>query len=539
MESIMRTVLKWIGIVAVIVVAFGIIAMAVMYIFVPDTHKQWVKPGITQDEIPAGVDTSVVFENVNVVPMDSEGILEGQTVIIEDHRIAYIGPSEDIEIPADAHVVDGDGRFLIPGLSDMHMHTFGSENDLLAYLANGVTSIRILGADPPAILEWRDQIRAGTRVGPSIWAWWPQIESHEFDDFELGSEFATRGGETFVHTPEEAEQLVAEVAAMGVDGIKSHGVISSEIFLALMESAAQHGLPFDGHVPIDLNTRDAERVCAGSACWNEFRAMGAPALAHVEELIKVVEWSEGSIRIASDESIRQVAQDAAEDGLWVTSTVHLFRSALDQASDLEGALAEMENVRYLHPAVFDTRWRPGANFYADLGSRPWYPEYVAAMEKMLLALYESGALLMSGTDATLPVLAPGFSLHDELETMADIGLSPYDVLRTSTYNPALYLEKLDEFGTVEIGKRADLVLLEENPLDDIANTRQIAGVMMRGRWYSRADLDLILEKVAEDYEAAETSQSVLEITFPIVIVLLVVALVWFIVRRRKANQVSS
>ena len=531
--------LKWIEIAAVIVVALGIIAIAAMYIYVPDTHKQWVKPGLSQEEIPAGVDTSVVFENVSVIPMDRELVLEGQTVVVEDHRIAAIGSSGDIEIPAGAHVVDGKGRFLIPGLSDMHMHTFGSENDLPTYLANGVTTIRILGGDPPTVLEWRDQIRAGTRVGPSIWVWWPQIESHEFDDFERGSEFATRGGETFVHTPEEAERLVAEVAAMGVDGIKSHGVISSEVFQALQESAAEHGLPFDGHVPIDHNFRDAERVCSGSDCWDDFRAMGAPALAHVEELIKVAEWSDESIRIASDESIRQIAQDAADDGLWVTSTVHLFRSAIDQAADLEGALAEMNDVSYLHPGVFDTRWRPGTNSYADLGSRPWFPEYLAATEKMLLALYESGALLMSGTDATLPVLLPGFSLHDELETMVDVGLSPYDVLRTSTYNPALYLGELEEFGTVEVGKRADLVLLEGNPLKDISNTRQIAGTMAQGHYYSRADLDLMLEKVAEDYEAAAATQSLLEIAFPIVVVLLLVTLVWFIIRRRKASQISS
>jgi adenine deaminase len=123
--------------------------------------------------------------------------------------------------------------------------------------------------------------------------------------------------------------------------------------------------------------------------------------------------------------------------------------------------------------------------------------------------------------------------------MVDIGLPPYDVLRTSTYNPALYLGELDEFGTVEAGKRADLVLLEENPLEDISNTQQIAGVMVRGRYYSRADLDLMLDAVAEDYGAAETTQSVIEIAFPIVLILLLAALVWFIVRRRKASQVSS
>jgi adenine deaminase len=123
--------------------------------------------------------------------------------------------------------------------------------------------------------------------------------------------------------------------------------------------------------------------------------------------------------------------------------------------------------------------------------------------------------------------------------MADVGFSPYDVLRTSTYNPALYLGELDEFGTVELGKRADLVLLEANPLEDIANSREIAGTMVQGHWYSRADLDLILEAVAQDYDAVKTTQTILRVAFPIVVILLLVALVWFIVRRRKAGQVSN
>ncbi len=539
----MKKVLKWIGIAAVFVVALFIIAYLALYIYMPESSEGWVKSGITQEEIPAGVDTSVVFENVNVIPMDSERVLEGQTVIIEDQRIAVIGASGDIDIPADAHVVDGEGRFLIPGLSDMHVHIFGSENDLLIYLANGVATIRTMGGDPPTILEWRDQIRAGTRVGPSIWAWNPMFENQD-EDWEWGTERATRGGKTFVHTPEEAEQLVAEMAALGVDGIKSHYVLSQEIFQAFVESADQHGLPFDGHAPsTHANCPDnpADKpicVCARPDCWDDFRTMGVPALAHVEELIKMVALSDESLRVASDEGIRQIAQDVADDGLWVTSTVYMFRSIVDQAADLEGTLAAMPETQYVHPDVFENMgW--GAGYYVEFGSRPYYPNYLASQERMLLALNDSGALLMSGTDAPSSGIVPGFSLHDELETMADVGLSPYDVLKTSTYNPALYLGELDEFGTVETGKRADLVLLEANPLDEITNTRQIAGTMVRGRYYSRADLDLMLEAVAKDYETAQTTQSVIEIAFPVVVVLLLVALVWFIVRRRKASQVSS
>jgi adenine deaminase len=158
---------------------------------------------------------------------------------------------------------------------------------------------------------------------------------------------------------------------------------------------------------------------------------------------------------------------------------------------------------------------------------------------MLLALNDSGALLMSGTDAPSAGVVPGFSMHDELETMADVGLSPYDVLKTSTANPALYLDEMDEFGTVEVGKHADLVLLEANPLDNISNTRQIAGVMARGRYFDRTDLDTILKAVSQDYEAAATTRTVLQIAFPIVMVLLLGAVVWFVVRRvrrRKASQ---
>ena len=174
-------VLKWIGIVAVVVLALVTFTYAALYIYMPESSEGWVKSGISQKEIPEGVDTSVVFENVTVIPMDSEGVLEGQTVVVEDQRIAAIGASGDIEIPAGAHVVDGTGRFLIPGLSDMHVHVFGTENDLLTYLANGVTTIRTMGGDPPAILEWRDQVRAGTRVGPSIWAWNPMFENQDLD----------------------------------------------------------------------------------------------------------------------------------------------------------------------------------------------------------------------------------------------------------------------------------------------------------------------------------------------------------------------
>jgi hypothetical protein len=263
--------------------------------------------------------------------------------------------------------------------------------------------------------------------------------------------------------------------------------------------------------------------------------MGVPALTHVEELVKLADRS-------SDESIRQVAREATADGMWVTTSVSLMRTIIDQANDLERTLAALPELKYVHPIILDMRWVPGPNSYVDLGAQAWYTEYLAGIEKMLLALNESGARLMSGTDVPVPVMVPGSSLHDELETMVDVGLSPYEVLKTSTANPARYLGEGDEAGTIEVGKRADLVLLDANPLADITNTRRIAGMMVRGRWYDRADLDRMLELVARDYQAVKTRQAIVKIAFPIGVVLLLAVVAWFVVRaarRRKAAQVSD
>jgi len=522
----MKKALKWIGIVIIILIAFILIGTTGIITYDQGVRRPLPRTGVSQGRIPDGVDnTPVAIENVTVLPMDSERVLDGQTVVIDAGRIVEIGSNVEVNIPVGAHVVDATGKFLIPGLSDMHAHTFGVENDLLLYLANGVTTIKTVGGAPPTILKWRDEINGGSRVGPRIWVFWPSIEDtvSQYAGSESNEEFSTRGGVRFVHTPEEAEQLVAEMAALGVDGIKAHYIISVEIYQALLDSAIKHGLPLDGHMPVHF-TECSDR----QQCWDDSRAMGSPAYAHVEELIKVVVRSEAGIQAA--------AQDVADDGTWITTTLYLMRSISEQGNDLEAALAALPEVKYVHPFVYeDMGWSPESNYYSNVGKGAWFPSYLADQEKMLLALNDSDALLLSGTDTSLALLVPGFSLQSELEALADVGLSPYDVLKTSTYNPALYLGELDEFGTIEVGKRADLVLLDANPFEDITNTQQIAGVMVRGRYFDRADLDTILETVAKNYENMRFFETIAKIAFPVVVILLLVAVVWFLVRRRKAK----
>ena len=521
----MKKALKWMGVVIGSLVTLAIIAWIGLIIYDPGVHSAFMHnlPGVPQRKLPTGVTTTIAFENVTVIPMDSERVLEGYTVVIIDDRIVEIGPNQEIEVPDNAHVVDAEGKFLIPGLSDMHTHIWGAENDLLLYLANGVTTIRTMGSEPSVILEWRDQIRDSKRIGPNIWAWWPSIEDtlSPFADSEGMEEWSSDGGVRFVHTPEEAEALVAEAAALGVDGIKAHGITSSEVYLALLDAANEHGLPFDSHIPMDILD-----------CWDCFREYGSPAIAHLEELIK--------LKRTSDEQLRQIALDAADDGLWVTTTLYLMHSIAEQAADLEGALAATPESIYVHPNVFiEYGWAPETNWYGFTGSEPFFPNYLASQNKLLPMLNKAGVRLMSGTDTTLSYLVPGFSLHQELEVMADVGIPPYDVLKASTYNPALFLDELDESGTVEEGKIADLVLLDANPLEDIANARQIAGVMAQGSYYDRSDLDLMLDLVAQDHEAFKTKNSIAKVAYPIVVILSFVGFIVLWARRRKVSQVSS
>jgi imidazolonepropionase-like amidohydrolase len=321
-----------------------------------------------------------------------------------------------------------------------------------------------------------------------MWVWSPSIR--EMEGFESLASLIPALGMVDINEPVQAEKLVAKFAGQGYDGIKVKFVDSVEIYNAILESAKKHNIKVDGHIPEDLWFGENKEIfiCEDQkVCWDVFINMDIEAVAHIEETLRCADRT-------TDEGILQAAQDIVDDGMWVTTTTYLLRSIEEQIADLESLLNKPE-VDYLNPAHFRMGWLPGENTYSQLDPSYFSKRYVAPHERMLFTLNELGALLISGTDTPLPIMVPGFSLHGELAAMADIGLSPYDVLKTSTYNPAKYLDKLDEFGTIEVGKRADLVLLRANPMEDITNTQQIEGVMARGKWFNRTDLNNILDEV--------------------------------------------
>jgi hypothetical protein len=452
------------------------------------------KSAIDPELSPKGIDQTIVFTNINVIPMDSERVLERQTVVVSEGHIAKMDSGQAIQVPTGALVIDGEGKFLIPGLNDMHMHLDGSENDLLLYLANGVTTVRDMGDGPSVYLQWRDEISEGIRTGPNMVVMSPSIKEQDaitaIDEYRFFS-----GGVVNATTAKKAEKLVSQFAAQGYDGIKTKYNVTVEVYQTLQESARRHGLLFDGHVPEAFKPGTANSVCPGDpvGCWNAFRKLGIEAIAHADEIAEMA-------RGASQDFIRKVAQEVAADGIWVSTTFALLPDLPQQIYHLEETLARMPEVKYLNPWIYNAKWDPKKNEWPERAEKEdmaWVPLYIDMVEKMLVALKDAGALLLSGTDAAIPFIVPGFGLHDELEALVSIGFSPYDALRTSTYNPAKYLGALRELGTVKVGKRADIVVLEGNPLEDINNTRKINGVMVRGRWFARGDLDLMLELVAD------------------------------------------
>jgi len=440
----------------------------------------------------AASDENFAFVHVNVIPMDQERVLTDQTVIVQDGRIVAIGPAASTPVPDGATRIDAAGQYLIPALADMHMHMLGQAwniifppeaqfsvedldfgKSLFPYVANGVTTVQVMWAMSDHI-PLRDRINRGEVLGPRLIlarmidgpekAWPPPIS-------------------TWVATADEARQAVLDAKEVGYDKMKVYSFLSQECYDAIMATAKEVGMPVDGHIPKTLST---EYILEA----------GQNLIAHSTE---VRQQAKGDY---AQERIDYFANIIAESDTWITPTLTISRQILAIFDDLDKELARPE-VRYMHPMAMGVWSFLITNNYLSMT-----PEHRATIRKgfesferpFTQALNKKGAKLLAGTDALLPTVIPGFSLHWELEELVGVGLTPYEALRTSTTHPMEFLGELEEAGTIEVGKRAELVLLEANPLEKITNTRKIAGVMLQGRWLPKAELQKGLDDVAAFYE---------------------------------------
>ncbi len=410
----------------------------------------------------------IAFVNVNVVPMEDERVLNAQTVIVRDGKIAAIGPAAQVEIPASAFRIDGAGKYLLPGLADMHTHIYYSE-DFLPYVANGVTTVLNMGS-PANILQFRRQVANAEILGPTIFA----------SAFVDG--VGNRGW--IVRTPQEARTDVRDIKNQGWDFIKVYNSIAADVFNALMEEAKLQGLTVIGH---GVRAPGMKGILEA----------GQVMIAHAEEYIYTHFNNSYDANL-----IPSAVEMTARAGAYLTTTLSAYETILLQWGNPAGraALLAKPEVKHLHPNWM-SEWRNSNRYINNSGSLAPAYEF---QKRFVKAFHDAGVPLLLGTDTpTIPGIVPGFGIHQDLRNLAASGLRPYDALKAGTYNAGEFIRKYvpgaEPFGTITAGKRADLILLTENPLANIENMAKRAGVMVRGRWLSEKKLQQMLDDLARSF----------------------------------------
>lgn len=414
-----------------------------------------VVPGVGLTLVPQSATGVYAFVDVNVATMETEAILPHQTVVVAGKRIVALGPVEQIAIPTTATRIVGADKYLMPGLADMHVH-IKKKFYLLLLLANGVTTIRSMNGTPQDLL-WCDQVHAGTLLGPRMWTAGPAID-------ELPTQYPDPRE---VETPAGALRIVTEQQQLGYDFLKVHDGLTLGAYNNVMAAARQVGMTVTGHVP---NSMSALAVIA----------VGQRSIEHLD----------GYFGVYNEQLPALITATVAAD-VWNCPTLTIYQLLKPSAGPYSAAQQAMLE---LLPNINQKFWF----LPADFGVRGYaYTPVGPQLRALVGKLYAADAALLLGTDAPFLYAVPGFAVHQELQNLVDAGLTPYAALRTSTYNAARFLGHLAEFGTVTVGKQADLLLVNANPLTDVANVRPISGVMVQGRWLPQEVTKELLRQAAD------------------------------------------
>jgi hypothetical protein len=445
--------------------------------------------------------------NVNVLSSDGAEMLANRTVLLDGGKI--ISVVESGAVPDEVFVIDGQEKFLIPGLIDSHVHLQRSPNDLLLYVANGVTQIRSMGGSD-ADLVLKREIENG-RIGPKFYVSSPAMNSADMltsrgPDWFSGPLAIWFIEEAFnIHaTPNTAgaAQDARSFAQKGYDGIKLYGFLEMESYNRILDVAQELDIPTVGHLP------DAMPL-------SELRTTKLREIGHIEEIVKALFEESRSFSNQDDDSFLelvesrkdQIIADLVENDIAVHSTLWLTESFIDQIFDLETKITEVK-LEYANPgiveghSVTENGWLPGNNKFQTYagntpeeiaGNRGFWEAREDAHHILLEAMIAGGVKILAATDANGWLTIPGFSLHHELQALNRAGMTPAQTLRAATAAPAEAIN--NNAGIIEPGRRADLVLLNKNPLMDIKNTRTIDSVILNGRVLDSTRLDAMLEAV--------------------------------------------
>jgi len=431
-------------------------------------------------EVPDG-NPVVAFVKVNLVPMDSERVLADQTVIARAGVIEMIGNSDQVQVPNEALMVDGGGKYLMPGLVDMHVH-IQNENDMLLLIANGVTSVRNMWGSTGKMLRFgfpdqltlRKQIEQGALFGPTIYTAGPVME---------GSPSFHPMAEVF-DTMDAARDSVAWQKMQGYNFIKVYDHLSPEVYQAIIEEARANDIPVVGHVPFAVGL-------------DGVLESGQQTIEHLTGYID----PDAVKFIIPEDQLDEYAIKTREAHVWNVVTLSEYPKSKETPEGFE-RLQNQPGMAYVSPGtrMFSPfLYMMAAKTHAYEGAD--YPERIAELNRrMVAALHRADASILLGTDAAQAYHIPGFALHEELAYLVEAGFSPYEAIEAGTRNAAEALDNLKEFGTVEAGKRADLILLDGNPLEDVSNVQRRVGVMVRGRWLAEEELISMLDALVQSYK---------------------------------------
>jgi imidazolonepropionase-like amidohydrolase len=434
----------------------------------------WLPVGLVAQQGDNNQQKTLVFTHVTVIDATGAPAKPDMTVVVRGDRIEALGKTSKLTFPRNAQVVDATGKFLIPGLWDMHVHWEENKRYLALFTANGVTGIRVM-LGKPIHHEWRKEISAGQLIGPRMVIASPAFAGPNSRGFVV------------VTNADEGRQVVRKSKAEGADFIKVYNKLPRDAYFAIVDEAKKQGIPFAGHSTYSVSLAEASDAGQRSIEHMNQVMWGCSSQEHLRKEFregqlspKPVNWEAYSEQKAAELFARFV-----KNGTWVCPTLivmsgRVFRDEQDP------------RLEYLPLSI--RRWWKNHPWVAS-AKGAWFRKRCEQQLVVVGAMRRAGVGLLAGTDVYNPYCLPGFGLHDELALFVQAGLSPMEALRTTTYNPAKFFGKLDSMGTIEQGKIADLVLLEANPLQDISNTQEIAAVVFGGKIYQTAALQKMLAHV--------------------------------------------
>ncbi|MGD9630276.1 MAG: amidohydrolase family protein [Pyrinomonadaceae bacterium] len=444
--------------------------------------------------LTAGAQT-VAFVGVNVIPMDRERVLANQTVVVRDGVIAEIGDAKKVKVPKDAVRIDGAGKYLIPGLVDMHTHLLSdddlpdryAEDELKIMVANGVTTCRFMIGTPEQLVL-RARSAKNEIIAPTIWSASPHLTGRE------------QGNDFVVNTPEEAREAVRRSKAAGYDFIKITTYIKAEVYEAAVDEAAKQNIRVVGHadsrfVGVERAWKAKQQIEHLDGYMEMLLRDDAPMKGSVSDVYIYTLDNWKSLDHIDENKIADVARKTVASNPYVDPTQHFMKNTFGLARS-EGSIRAQPDFRF-YPARIQDR-------YIDFQKRTRLNQipletrarWVGYRDKLIKAIYDAGGKIMAGSDTAEFLWLYGFTIHRELKALNDAGLSNYAVLEAGTRNPHEYLGSISKSGTVEKGKVADLVLLNANPLEDISATENRAGVVLRGKWFTQDQLNKWLDEIA-------------------------------------------